>query len=199
MLLLWTTLLLLLAPDPAGPLPPDLSPQAALRMDAGDILRMYKRSLRDPARPYRSLVIVRRDGTVRVRTLIHGARFLLSDGQRSDLDDAVRTFDLRRFTRAPRKSKRPPSAEGDVDYFVTLRRGGRVVSWTNTQYDFPGPDPLFDCLEVYEYLGRPEEKAEPSDSPPAGDAAAAATKSAAPARAQPDRIAGPAPAGAASR
>jgi hypothetical protein len=147
----------LLAVDPAGPLPPDLPPAQAMQLKPEERLRMYKRSRRDPSAPYRSLLIVRRDGGVTLRTLQHAAHFVLSAEQRSDLDDAIRGFDLRAFRKTPRKSPRPPSEEGDVDYFLSFRRGGGLVRWSNTQFEFPRPDPIFDCLEVYEYLARPAE------------------------------------------
>jgi len=151
--------LALLIVDPAGPLPSDLTPTQAMQLQPAELLRLYKRSKRDPQAPYRALLIVRRDGRVTLRSLKHAARFELSAAQRSDLDDAIQGFDLRAFRKTPRKSPRPPSEEGDVDYFLSFRRGAGLVRWSNTQFDFPRPDPIFDCLEVYEYLARPPDPA----------------------------------------
>lgn len=147
--------LALLAVDPAGPLPADFSPAQAMTLQPDELLRMYKRSQRDPSAPYRALLIVRKDNSVRLRSRVHAARFELSDSQRSDLDEAIRGFDLRTFRKTPRRDRRPPSETGDVDYFLIFRRGRSLVRWSSTQFDFPRPDPIFDCLEVYEYLARP--------------------------------------------
>lgn len=151
--------LALLVSDPAGPLSADFSPTQAMKLQPGELLRMYKRSKRDPSAPYRALLIVRKDNSVTLRSLKHATRVELTAAQRSDLDEAITGFDLRAFRKTPRSDRVPPSEAGDVDYFLIFRRANRLVQWSNTQFDFPRPDPIFDCLEVYEYLARPPDPA----------------------------------------
>ena len=161
--LFFHALLTLLAVDPAGPLPAGFSPTQAMQLQSDESLRMFKRSQRDPSAPYRALLIVRKDNSVTLRSLRHAARFTLNEAQRTDLDEAIAGFDLRAFRKTPRANRKPPSEQGDVDYFVVFRRRGSIVRWSNTQFDFPRPDPIFDCLEVYEYLARPPDAQRPSD------------------------------------
>lgn len=138
----------------AGRLPEDVKPDRLITLCPQDQIRFLRWGPLDDGIKRRSLVIVRKNGTVIVRAGSYAGGFQISDTQRTDLTGVLESFSEKRLTARRYQEPQPPSAQGGMDVYLSVRRGNRVFSWSNTRYEHPGIMPLFDVLEVYAYLAR---------------------------------------------
>lgn len=107
---------------------------------------------------YRAVLVVRQDDTVEVKTSRHQGQFKLNPAQKQDLEEALASLP---FMRKKLLHRRPrplfPSRHGGIDFYIDVHSGKYSLRWTNTLYEQPDViPPLFDVLEVYQYLLRPK-------------------------------------------
>lgn len=137
--------------------PPDKVVQAC----PGERIRMVRVSQNRSERgsqTYRAVLVVRQDDTVEVKTTRHQGQLKLNPAQKLDLEEALASF-LTFRKKLLRRRPQPmfPSREGGIDFYIDVRSGNGSLRWTNTLYEQPDSiPPLFDVLEVYQYLLRPK-------------------------------------------
>lgn len=142
------------------PYPPGTMPEDVARLQNDEKVRFVRYSI-SPRRAYVSMLALKKDDTVVVRATDFCSSFKLNKAQKKDFSYAYRHLDYARFKKKRHKGKRP-SQDDNMDVFLQVRRkDGSVWRWSNVKWQHPGPDLIFDTLEVWVYLARPEEQVNP--------------------------------------
>ena len=160
-MMLLPTVLLSLACVSFSQLADTTPPEQAVRVCPGERIRMVRISqLKTPSgkQPYRAVLVVRKDDTVAVRTSRHQGEFKLNATQKTDLVEALASLmDYRKHLFHRRQRPVHPSDHDGIDFYIEVQDGKSTLRWTNTVYEQPpAPPPLFDVLEVYQYLLKPK-------------------------------------------
>jgi hypothetical protein len=133
-------------------IPMDRDPIEATTLRKDEIARVYKYGGRAVDGVYRSLVVIRDDGTAIVKTATEGARIGLPQTLVDDIKRTIRDLDASRLTAKPKEPPTAPSTYDGVDVYLTVRKGSKEVSWSNVRYEGDSDMPILENLRKVETL-----------------------------------------------
>lgn len=128
-----------------------LEPNEAVRLRAGEQVRLYRRGGRTANGLYQALVVVAGD-KVFVKTHTSAGSLKLTGEQKSKLSVALAPINLATLTSKKRDRPMWPSAYDAQDLSLAARRGKDIFTWSNEAYEEPSDVPLLELLQEFESL-----------------------------------------------
>ncbi|HEY0866107.1 MAG TPA: hypothetical protein VGE01_01940 [Fimbriimonas sp.] len=127
-------------------LPIDRDPIEASTLRPGELARLYRYGGRTRTGLFRSLVVVRADGTAVVKTAEAGTALRLAPALRSEVVRALASVDLQDLTKRKPRAEAPSTYDG-IDVYLSFRRNGRIVRWSNVTHEGVSDMPVLVTLE----------------------------------------------------
>jgi hypothetical protein len=114
-----------------------VEPEIATKLRQGEVVRFYERTM-SRAGTFQVLMVLTPSKAF-VKTRDWARTLALSTEQQSALKLSLTSEEIRNLTSKKRANPMWPSAYDAPDQWLSYRIGGSICSWTNHDYENPGP------------------------------------------------------------